>query len=123
MALKKKERTTPINNVGEEREARIERLRKELDNLYKEGQKIDQQKVDVRNQIAALRILPFKSGDTVLCSITSGRRREEKKCVIEIEDGCVYVRPFKNGTEELSGRHFSVSVIGNDYSIVFKKVE
>lgn len=122
MALKKKERTTPINNVGEEREAHIERLKKELNNLYKEGQKIDQQKVEIRNQIASLRILPFKQGDIVMCVIASGRRREEKKCVIEIEDGCVFVRPFKNGTEELSGRHFSVSVIGNDYTSVFKKV-
>lgn len=123
MALKKSTKTSPIHNAQEERETRIAQLRKELSDLTMEADRIDREKVKVRNHIAAIQLFPFKAGDIVLCEITSGRRREEKKCVIEVEDGIVYVRPYKNGTEELSGRHFSVTLIaGQSYTTVFKKV-
>lgn len=101
---------------------KIDVLEKKIGEVCLEISHLESKKKELRNELAAVRILPFKPGDKVMCEVTSGRRREAKKCVIEIEDGIVYVRPFLKDTDELSGRHFSVIAPNGNYSTVFKKV-
>lgn len=116
MALKK----TTKDFIAEKKESTLEELEAKLQHLYEESQRIEKEKADLRNHIRAIRLSPFRVGDVVLYTVSQGRTQKETKCVIEIEDGSVYVRPYKNdGT--LSGRHFGVYT--DKYAEVFKRCE
>lgn len=81
--------------------------------------------VQIRNLKAeqtALRLLPYKIGDKVWCNIQQGKTKKETICVIEIDDGVVYVRPYKKDGQ-LSDRRFSVWEFGSTYAEQFRKVE
>lgn len=122
MALKKSNKDPRFTNCVNVQE-KIDVVEREMKEVCAEILRLEERRSQLRNEVASLRLYPFKPGDIVMCLVASGRHREEKKCVIEVEDGLVYVRPFKNGTEELSGRHFSVlPVSGSNYTSVFKKV-
>lgn len=82
--------------------------------------KLTEEKTKCQTEMAEIKIKPFKIGDEVLCEVSAGRSKKVQKCVIEIEDGLIYVRPYKNDGE-LSGRHFNVPP-EVDYQTFFKKV-
>ena len=82
--------------------------------------KLQEEKIKCQTEMAEIKIKPFKVGDEVLCEVSSGRTKKEQKCVIEVENGIIYVRPYKN-YGELSNRHFNVPP-EVDYQKFFKKV-
>lgn len=74
-------------------------------------------------EMAEIRLAPFKVGQDVMCEVSSGRTRKVQKCKIEIENGSVYVRPYKNDGE-LSNRHFNFTPVGDKtYADYFKEVK
>ena len=83
---------------------------------------LQQEKIKVQEEMLEIRIAPFKIGDYALANIPSGRSTKEQKCLIECENGILYLRPV-NKDGELSGRHFSCTPITKSYSEVLKKVE
>lgn len=82
--------------------------------------KLREEKVKCQTKMAEIKIMPFKVGDEVMCEVSAGRTKKVQKCVIEVEDGMIYVRPYKNDGE-LSNRHFNVPP-EVDYQKFFKKV-
>ena len=83
---------------------------------------LHQKKIKLQEEILEIKIAPFKIGDYALASIPSGRSTKEQKCLLECENGTLYLRPV-NKDGELSGRHFSCTPITKSYSEVLKKVE
>ena len=83
---------------------------------------LHQKKIKLQEEILEIKIAPFKIGDYAYADIPSGRSVKNQKCLLECENGTLYLRPVtKNG--ELSGRHFSCTPITKSYSEVLKKVE
>ncbi len=84
--------------------------------------KLQLEKVKCQTEMAEIKLAPFSIGDEVMCEVSAGRTRKVQKCVIEVEEGIIYVRPYKNDGE-LSNRHFSITPIGDKtYADYFKKV-
>ena len=84
---------------------------------------LQQEKIEVQKEMLEIKIAPFKIGDYALASIPSGRSTKEQKCLLECDNGTLYLRPFKNdGT--LADRHFSCIPIPNksSYSDLLRKV-
>ena len=81
---------------------------------------MQEEKIKCQTEIAEIKIMPFKVGDEVMCEVPAGRTKKVQKCIIEVEDGMIYVRPYKNDGE-LSNRHFNV-LPEVDYQKFFKKV-
>lgn len=79
-------------------------------------------KVALQKDLLELKIRPFKIGDYAIASIPSGRSTKEQKCLLECENGILYLRPVKPDGD-LSGRHFSCTVVNKSYTEVLKKVE
>lgn len=105
MALKKAKSVT--SNKEEER---FLQLMKEVSDLDTQIFNLQQRKEQVQNEMLEIKIKPFKVGQTVLSEIPSGRSKKWQKCLIECENGTLYLRPMKNDGE-LSGRHFSMTPI------------
>ena len=83
---------------------------------------LQQEKIKLQEEILEIQIAPFKIGDYAYADIPSGRSVKNQKCLLECENGTLYLRPVtKNG--ELSGRHFSCVSITKPYSELLKKVE
>lgn len=82
--------------------------------------KLQEEKIQCQTEMVEIKIKPFKVGDEVMCEVSAGRSKKVQKCVIEVEDGQLFVRPYKNDGE-LSNRHFYVSP-EVDYATFFKKV-
>lgn len=83
---------------------------------------LQQEKIKLQEEILEIKIAPFKIGDYAYADIPSGRSVKNQKCLLECENGTLYLRPVtKNG--ELSGRHFSCVSITKPYSELLKKVE
>lgn len=76
----------------------------------------------VKNDMLAIRLEPFKVGDTVIAPVPSGRTTKIQKCIIECDNGTCYLRPYKkDGT--LSDRHFSCTPVGKTYAEIFEEVK
>lgn len=115
MALKKKQTNPATQNRMEELLRKKNDLLVQINNIRDEVTKID-------IEMAEIKLSPFKVGDTVQCEVTSGRTKKMQKCVIEVEDVQVFVRPY-TASGELSGRHFYVHLNSSQtYADVFKKV-
>ena len=82
---------------------------------------LQQEKIEVQKEMLEIKIAPFKIGDYALASIPSGRSTKEQKCLLECENGILYLRPV-NKDGELSGRHFSCIPLNKEYSEVLKRV-
>lgn len=103
-----------------------EELRKQLMGDIKcieaDIEKLQAKKMMLQKDLLELKIKPFKIGDYAIASIPSGRSTKEQKCLLECENGILYLRPVKPDGE-LSGRHFSCTVVNKPYTEVLKKVE
>ena len=84
---------------------KIKGLMKQIADLDEQIVDLKERRISLSNQVAAEKILPFKEGDEVMYEVTTGRSRKLTKCLIEIDDGFPYVRPYK-GDGSLSSRHF-----------------
>lgn len=69
-----------------------------------------------------IKIAPFKLGDYAMVDVRSGRQSKVQKCLLEGENGILYVRPIKNDGE-LSGRRFSITPVNKSYAELLKPVE
>lgn len=79
-------------------------------------------KKELERDLLELEIKPFKIGGYALVKVPSGKSTKEQKCLLECENGILYVRPVK-ADGELSGRHFSVFPINKKYSDILKEVK
>lgn len=112
MKLSKKE--TPKNEIAS--------LREQLYDIDCRISALEGQKKAVKDKILSLEIAPFKIGDYVIATVPSGRTAKEQKCLLECEQGILYLRPVtKSG--ELSGRRFSFTPIKQSYQEYLKPVE
>ncbi len=83
---------------------------------------LHQKKIKLQEEILEIKIAPFKIGDYAYADIPSGRSVKNQKCLLECENGCLYLRPLKPDGE-LSGRHFSLfPVPGKTYSDYLRKL-
>lgn len=118
MALKKATKVTKSND-----EEKFLQLMSEVTDLDKQIFALQQRKEQVQNEMLEIKIKPFKVGQTVLAEIPSGRSKKWQKCLIESESGILYLRPVK-ADGELSGRHFSLTPIGDKtYTDYLKEVK
>lgn len=89
--------------------------------IAEEIARLHDEQIQCKNEMAEIRMSPFKIGDDVMCEVSAGRTRKLQKCVIEVEEGIIYVRPYKSDGE-LSNRHFMIFPVNGNYSDYFKKV-
>ena len=83
---------------------------------------LESKRKDLEKDLLELRIKPFKVGEYVIAEVNSGRTKKEQTCLLECENGCLYLRPLKPDGE-LSGRHFSLfPVPGKTYSDYLRKL-
>lgn len=115
MALKK---VNKQSNDAELKKQLMEEVRNLEENMYKLQDKI----AELKEESLKIDIKPFKIGGYAIALIPSGRSAKEQKCLLECENGTLYVRPIKEDGE-LSGRHFSIIPIDNDYSKHLKEVK
>ena len=107
---------------SEEQEKVMELLNKKCSDIDTQIFQLQQEKLKLQEEILEIKIAPFKIGDYAYADIPSGRSVKNQKCLLECENGILYLRPVtKNG--DLSGRHFSCTPITKSYSEVLKKVE
>lgn len=115
MALKKK----AIKSNGD-RVSEIHRRQKEICGQIKE---LNSEYRILEEELLSIQIAPFKLGGYALAEISSGRSKKWQKCLLECENGFLYVRPIKEDGV-LSGRHFSIIPCGDQtYSEFLKEVE
>ena len=76
---------------------------------------------DIDQKIFQLQQEKIEVQKEMLESIPSGRSTKEQKCLLECENGTLYLRPV-NKDGELSGRHFSCTPVNKEYSEVLKRV-
>ena len=105
MALKKVVKEVTINS-----DEKFLQLMSEVTDLDKQIFSLQQRKEQVQNEMLEIKIKPFKIGQNVLAEIPSGRSKKWQKCLIECENGTLYLRLVKEDGE-LSGRHFSMTPI------------
>lgn len=119
MALKKTTKK-PVTSKDEEK---FLQLMSEVTDIDKQIFALQQRKEQVQNEMLEIKIKPFKVGQTVLAEIPSGRSKKWQKCLIESENGILYLRPMKSDGE-LSGRHFSLTPVGDKtYADYLKEVK
>lgn len=84
--------------------------------------RLQSEKMEVQEEMLKIKIAPFKIGQIVLAEIPSGRSKKWQKCLLECENGILYLRPKKeNG---YSQRHFSLTPVGDKtYSDYLKEVK
>lgn len=83
---------------------------------------LQQEKIEVQKEMLEIKIAPFKIGDIVLAEIPSGRGKKWQKCLLECENGILYLRPKKDNG--YSHRHFSLTPVGGKtYSDFLKEVK
>ena len=59
---------------------------------------LHQKKIKLQEEILEIKIAPFKIGDYAYADIPSGRSVKNQKCLLECENGTLYLRPVtKNG--------------------------
>lgn len=109
-----------VKTLGLTTEKRFLTLMARVSEIDAEVFKLQEEKIKCQTEIAEIKIMPFKVGDEVMCEVSAGRTKKVQKCIIEVEDGMIYVRPYKNDGE-LSNRHFNVPP-EVDYQKFFKKV-
>ena len=109
-----------VNTLGLTDEKRFLTLMARVSEIDAEVFKLQEEKIKCQTEMAEIKIKPFKVGDEVMCEVSAGRTKKVQKCVIEVEDGMIYVRPYKNDGE-LSNRHFNIPP-EVDYQKFFKKV-
>lgn len=100
--------------------AKIEELKKALDDNHKRIHELNQESDKIREEMLTLQISPFEIGGVAMCEVPSGKQRKERLCVLECIGGDLFVRPYNND-ESLSGRHFMMMPIDGDYSKILKK--
>ena len=83
-------------------------LRAEIAMIDKEMNILAVRKEALIEEILNIELSPFKVGDYVIATVSSGRSKKEQKCLIENNHGLAYLRPM-NDNGELSGRHFFLS--------------
>lgn len=117
MALKKATKVTKSND-----EEKFLQLMSEVTDLDKQIFALQQRKEQVQNEMLEIKIKPFKVGQIVLAEIPSGRSKKWQPCLIECENGTLYLRPKKeNG---YSQRHFSLTPVGGKtYADFLKEVK
>lgn len=117
MALKKAKKVASPKD-----EEKFLQLMSEVTDLDKQIFALQQRKEQVQNEMLEIKIKPFKIGQIVLAEIPSGRSKKWQKCLIECENGTLYLRPKKeNG---YSQRHFSMTPIPpKTYSDYLKEVK
>ena len=115
MALKK----TVKNNDSEAKK----KLREEIGSIKTDIANLERLKEQKERELLELQIKPFKVGGYALAEIPSGRNKKEQRCILECENGILYVRPVKEDGS-LSGRHFSlIPVAGHSYLEYLKEVK
>ena len=97
-------------------------LREQLQNTEHRISALEGQKRVLKDKILSLEIAPVKIGDYVIATVPSGRTSKEQKCLLESDNGILYLRPVtKSG--ELSGRRFSFTPVTQSYQDYLKPVE
>lgn len=103
-------------------EEQIVALKKEIDTMEFQMHLLREEITAKRNEVLSLQIAPFKIGDYVLAVVSSGRTPKEQKCLLECDNGTLYLRPVtKYG--KLSGRRFSYYPIKQTYQDYLKPLE
>ena len=116
MKIKKKVVTPKQEEVFAKCHSRISEIEAEIFKLQEEREQL-------LKDILEMKISPFKIGDYAMADIKIGRSVKNQKCLLECDNGTLYLRPFKNdGT--LADRHFSCIPIPNksSYSDLLRKV-
>ena len=101
---------------------RISELWDSISNIDSTISKLQEQKRVLQEEMLSIEIAPFKIGGYALAEVSSGRSKKEQKCLLECEDGILFLRPVKPDGE-LSGRHFSLIPIDGDYLKHLKEVK
>ena len=114
MALKKA--------VNPKTEDKFLKLMSRITDIDQKIHELQEEKSAIRKEMLEIKIAPFKIGDYAMADIPSGRGVKNQKCLLECEDGFLYLRPV-NKDGQLSGRHFSCCPVTKSYSEVLKKVE
>ena len=111
-----------LKAVKPEEQEKVMKLLNKCSEIDTQIFQLQQEKIKLQEEILEIKIAPFKIGDYAYADIPSGRSVKNQKCLLECENGTLYLRPVtKNG--ELSGRHFSCVSITKPYSELLKKVE
>lgn len=121
MALKKLSKSIKLaeKNV-EKQESLLKDVRNELMSVLDDIARLTEKKVQLEEKYISIQIFPFRIGDYALAEVSSGRNKKWQKCLLECENGILYVRPVKEDGE-LSGRHFSIVPCGEQKYIDFLK--
>ena len=90
-----------VNTLGLTDEKRFLTLMARVSEIDAEVFKLQEEKIKCQTEMAEIKIKPFKVGDEVMCEVSAGRTKKVQKCVIEVEDGMIYVRPYKLTREVL----------------------
>ena len=81
-----------------------------------------QEKIEVQKEMLEIKIAPFKIGDYALAEVQIGRSKKWQKCLLECENGILYLRPKKDNG--YSQRHFSLTPVGGKtYADLLKEVK
>lgn len=84
---------------------------------------LESKREELEKDLLELRIKPFKVGDYCMAEVRAGKFLKVRKCLIENERGILYLRPVNNNGE-LSGRHFSLTPVGDKtYADFLKEVK
>ena len=105
-------------------ENKVSELLKVISEIDEMIYNLKEEKEGLYNDLLNIKLAPFKLGDTALVEIPSGRSKKWQKCLLESEDGILYVRPYKaDGC--LSSRHFILypSPFTNSYEELLKEVK
>lgn len=66
---------------------------------------LKQQRANLQKEILNLEIEPFRIGGYCMAEVKIGRSKKNRKCLIEADDGFLYLRPIKKDGE-LSEQRF-----------------
>lgn len=110
-------------NNGNYDEELKKQLKKDIENVVSEMSDLSKKREKLERELLELEIKPFKIGGYALAEISSGRSKKWQKCLLECVNGYLYARPVKEDGE-LSGRHFSIILFGEQkYSDFLKEVK
>lgn len=118
MKVRKKVNAPKVNPV----EDKINILKEGIIQIDLEMELLRKDKIAKQEELLSLQIAPFEIGGYALAVVPCGKTAKEKKCLLECDNGTLYLRPVtKDG--ELSGRRFSYVPIKQTYQEYLKPVE
>lgn len=124
MALKVTKKTTG-KVVNENSGSELGALEKQLKEKTEQVCNLNTEIADIRRQIVAIHLRPFKFGDYVMYEVPAGKTRKMQKCELKYdsENHKVKAVPFKADGSKSNREFFVYLGMNQSYSDVLKKAE